>query len=791
MFDLLRECRQSVRALARRPALAIAALLTLALGVGANGAVFSALNSIVLRPLPYAAPERLVTIWPNHFVAHREIDFMRRNLRSLSVVASLSPGWLMPLTGLSEPAELDGAGVSANLFSTLGVRPLMGRTFGTDADLPGGPQEIVLSHQLWQTVFGGDPTVVGRAITLSGSSWQVIGVMPRTFHIMDAESDFWFPLRMDPQAQHWAGATSFAFGRLGPGATIAQANGEFKALAVRMAAQFNQPPESAADAGVIGLKQQIIGPVRTMLLVLFGAVLFILAIAAANMMNLLLVRASERRTEFAVRTSLGARRRDLVRQLGLESLLLAATGGTLGLALAWVGVRGLRGMLPPETPRLLELDVDWRVVLFCALAALLVGALAGLVPVLLTSSRSVAQFLRSGRTVTAGTNRTRAALIVSEVALAVVLVSGATLMLRTIARLHQVDPGFRTSHVLTMRVQPTARGSAALRAYWRAVLPRLAALPDVQAAGTVLHLPMSGRKWNTNIEREGVTLAPGATPPRSAWQTVGGDYFGAMGITLLQGRTFTDADREDAARVVMVNDELAGQLWPGRSALGQRIRAGRVTAQEWATVIGVVRGVRHDSLSVSAGPELYTPFAQNTVYSTSVALRTSGDPRALVSAVRNAIWSVSRNVPISNLRAIDEVLSESITRRRVVLTLLGGFAAVGVLLGLVGIYGLVAHTVRQRTRELGIRMALGAAPRAVLQLMVKVGLQWAALGVLLGSISAYALTGFMQSLIFGIAPHDPLSLAAAPLLVLSVAALAALLPARRAAALNPARVLQE
>jgi predicted permease len=393
---------------------------------------------------------------------------------------------------------------------------------------------------------------------------------------------------------------------------------------------------------------------------------------------------------------------------------------------------------------------------------------------------------------TGGANRARAALIVTEVALAVVLVSGAALMLRTIAQLQRVDPGFRTSHVLTLRVQPShLQGSDQLRAYWRELLPKLAALPDVQAVGTVLHLPMSGRKWNTALEREGVALPAGSAPPRSAWQSVGGDYFQAMGIALLRGRLFAEADHENAPRVVIVNDQLARQLWPDRDPVGQRMRAGRPTNQEWATVIGVVRAVRHDSLNMSAGPELYTHFPQNTVGSTSVVLRTGGNPKALAGAVRNTIWSLSREVPISNLRSIDEVLAQSIMRRRVVLTLLGAFALVGVLLGLVGIYGLVAHAVRQRTREIGIRMALGAAPRAVLQLMIAVGLQWTALGVAIGTVIAFALAGFMQSLIFGIAPHDPLALILAPLLLLGVAALAALLPARRAAALNPARVLQE
>jgi putative ABC transport system permease protein len=793
MLELLaKEFRLAARALRHRPGLTLAALATLGLGIGANAAVFSVLNSVLLQPLPYRDSERLLTLWPEQFFSNREIQYLRDNLKSVEQVASLSPGWLMALTGVNEPTEVSAGRVSGNLFSMLGVRPQLGRIFDAESERPGNDRVVVLSDDLWRTQFGGDAAIVGRSITLNQQSYEVIGVMPRDFDVLTRDSDLWYPLTMDPRAQWWNGQVTLAFGRLAVGSTSERADQEFRALASRMGQEFAHPDAYATSASVQVLKDYVVGPVRGMMLVLFAAVCFILLIATANVANLLLVRATERRTEFAVRRALGASGGALLRQLTAESIVLASAGGAVGVLLAFLGVQAIRRWMPDRTPRLQEISIDLRVIAFCALVTIVIGILIGIAPTWFASTRKLATSLRAGRTTTGAAGRVRALLVVAEVALAVVLVCGASLMLRTLARLHSIDPGFASSRVLSLRLQPSqASNDAEVRAYWRALLPQLAALPGVEAVGTVLHLPMSGRKWSANVEVEGVTLPPGVATPRSAWQTVGGDYFRTLQIPLVAGRLFTDGDDEHAPRVAIVNEPLARMLWPGQDPLGKRFVAGNATRREPVTIVGVVAGVRHDSLSAEPGPELYIPASQTVLGATFVVIRTTVDPRTISSAVRNTVWSVSRQVPISQMRTIDEVLSASTMRRRVILSLLTAFATVGLLLGVIGIYGLVAYSVRQRRREIGIRMALGATARDVSHLISMGGLQWAACGVAIGVVLALLLTRFMQGLIYGITPRDPVTLAVVPVLLLAVSWCAAYLPARRAAAVSPATVLQE
>ncbi|HSL72476.1 MAG TPA: FtsX-like permease family protein, partial [Longimicrobiales bacterium] len=448
-----------------------------------------------------------------------------------------------------------------------------------------------------------------------------------------------------------------------------------------------------------------------------------------------------------------------------------------------------------DTPRLAEIELHNEVLWFSALITLVVAVLISLAPAALTSARNIATQLRAGgRTSTAAAARLRGPLIAAEVALAMVLLCGALLMLRTIAGLYALDPGFRPEQVLTLRVQPSfASSQDEVRTYWRTVLPRLAALPGVAAVGTVLHLPMSGRKWSANIELEGEPLATGSTPPRAAWQAIGGDYFGALTIPLKRGRAFTDADREGAEPVVIVNEAFGQQILNGRDPIGRRIRAGNATSNQWVTIVGQVGSVRHDSLSGEPAPELYAPLAQKVIYATFIVMRTRADvdPRQLAPLVRNTIWNVHRDVPISLVRTMNDVVVASTMKRRLVMNLLVGYAIVGLLLGAVGIYGLVAYSVRQRTREIGIRLALGARPAEVTRLVATSGLQWALIGLAVGLPLALALTRFMHGIIFGIAERDTLSFTAAFCGLLLIAAAAAYLPARRAAATSPAIVLQE
>ena len=792
MLDLIREARLAARGLIRRPGLSLAALATITLAIGVNTAVFSAAYGLLLKPLPYPHADRMVALWPDHFVSNREIEFLRRELLTVDGVASASPGWLMGLTDVATPVEISAERVSGNLFELLGARPLLGRWFSMDAERPGNEQVVVLSHALWQSQFRADPQVIGRSITLNGARYEVVAVMPRDFGIVDSEADLWYPLTMDPAAPFHAGATTLAFARMKAGRSLEAVDREFRAVTQRMGDQFSEPDAYGSDARAIGMKEQAVKSMRQVLLLLLSAAVFILAIGIANVANLLLVRATERRTEFAVRASLGASRSTIIRQLALESTMLSLCGGAIGIALGLAGVGAIRRVLPEDTPRLQELTISWPAIVVAISAIVLTALIVSIAPAMLTSTRRLAGQLRAGRTMTGGASRLRGFLITTQVALTLVLVCGATLMLRTVSRLNAIDPGFRTDHVLTMRVQPTfASSQDEARTFWRTLMPQLSALPGVEAAGTVLHLPMSGRKWGAPVEVEGQQQPPGVAPPRASWQATSGDYFDAFGIPLLRGRSFTDADREDAPRVVLVNDAFARQILKGRDAIGVRIRAGNATSNEWATIIGVVGNVRHDSLSVEAAPELYAPLMQKIVFSTSVVLRSNSDPRALAAAARSTIWQVNPNVPISNVRTIDDVLRRSIVKRSVILNLLGGFAAAGLLLGLVGIYGLVAYTVRQRQREIGIRMAIGARPRDVTMLMAATGIRWAVPGVIAGLLMALMLSRYMQSIVFGIDTMDVVTFTTVPLVMLVVSWLASYFPGRKARLTSPAVVLTD
>ena len=789
---LAQELRHAARGWLRRPGLLVPAVIALALGIGANTAVFSVVNAILLRRLPFAEPAQLVALWPDHFFANREIEFLRRELRSTAQVASVSPGWLSALTGVADPTEVDAARVSGNLFNTLGVRALIGITFGMEAEDPGAATVAVLGYEMWQSKFGGDPAIIGQTIILDRVAFRVLGVMPRTFKILDQETDLYLPLAMDPNAMSYAGGITLGVARLRAGVSTEAASAEFQALAVRMGRQFQEPAEFARSAQVANLQEQVVGPMRATLAILFAAVFFILLIAVANVANLQLVRATERRTEIAVRTALGASRGALLRQLGAESLLLALAGGGLGVLSAFAIVPVLRSSLPAATPRLQEISLSGGVLVFAVALSVLVAFGIGVVPALLAARRSAISAIRGGRTTTGATGRLRGVLILVEVALAVVLLSGATLMLRTLQQLNNVDPGFRREHVLTFRAQPSQFDSVPqLRTYWRTLLPRLEALPGVVAAGTVLHLPLGGRRWNANIVIEGLTLPEGATPPRAAWQAINGHYFDAFGIRLLRGRGFTPTDREDVPRVVIINDVMARKLWPNGDPLNARIRAGNATQNDWATIVGVVSSVRHDSLTIEPGPELYVPFDQRPVVATSVVVRTNGDPAELAAAARAAVWSQGKEVPISHMRTIADVLAQSTQRQRVTMTLLVAIAGLGLILGVVGVAGLVSYAVRQRRREVAIRLALGARARDVTALLASSGFVWAAGGVVVGSALSWILTRFMRGLLFGVSPLDPVTLAAVPAILLLVAITSAYVPALRAARTSPAEALQE
>ena len=789
--DLRSDLSLALRGIRRRPGFAAVVLLTLALGIGANTAIFSVVHGVLLRPLPYAAPERLVSLWPDHFISNAELLFLRERLRSAAYVETYSPGWSVTLTGAGEPAQLEGSRVSSGFFDALGVRPLLGRAFMADDARPAGNDVAILSHALWRTRFGADSSIVGRRLTLDGRPQTVVGVMPPGFWFHANDVQLWQPLEVDPGSAFHRAASALGIARLRAGVTPSQALAELRTLIAPMRDAFEYDAEYGRDVDVVPLRDALVGSARTPLLVLLGAVACIVLIAVANVSNLLLVRAAERRREVAVRAALGAGRGRLVRQLLVESMALAVAGGALGVAVGFAGVRVLRALLPADTPRVHEIGVSPTVLAVSAVATLLAGICIGLVPAL-TAARVEPHGALRGRTDDGGGlggRRLRAALVVAEVALAFTLVVGAGLMVRTLWNLSQVDPGFRSAGALTLMVSPNG-GTTVRRQYARDVMERVRAMPGVTAVGATHHPPLSGYSWNADLTVEGRTLPAGAVLPRAGWRIVTEDYFRTMEIPLRAGRAFGSEDHAEAPPVVIVNDRLARQLWPNESPIGKRIQAGFATSQQMATVVGVVGNVRHDALNAEPPAELYVPLGQRMAGPMHLVIRTDGATPALAAAVRDAAQAVNPNVPVVGPRMLDAVVAASVAQPRLVMVLLLAFGTLGLALGVVGVYGVVSYAVGQRTREIGVRMALGAEWRAIVGMIVGGGARYAFAGVGLGVIAALVLTRALGGLVYGVGVTDPATYAALAMLLVTVVLLASWLPARRAARVDPAVVLR-
>ena len=782
----------SLRGLRRRPAFALTAVATIALAVGATTSTFSVVDAVLLRALPFANAERLVALLPGQSVANRDLDLLRSRLTSLDEVAVFSPGWLMPLIDVAEPRQLNAARVSGNMFAMVGVRPHLGRTFGMEAETAAEGGVAVLAFDLWQQVFRGDSGVVGRSVALDGGRYTVIGVMPRGFQLFDWQSDVWVPMTMGRDEFTWTGATSMAYGRLRAGRTLADARAELRSVVPAIAAEFGYARDWGAGADLVGMRESLVGDVRRMLWLLFGAVVFLLCIATGNVANLLLVRASERRSELALRTSLGASMGRIARLLLGESLILGVAGGSLGVALALASVRNLPALLPPDLPRLGEVAVNGRMLAFALVATLLPSLAVGLAPVLQTWRSGLASALRESRAGAVRGTRLRGGLVALQVALSMGLLVGASIMGRSLVSLLRVDRGLRSDHLLTATVMPVGRGDPeALRVFWRETLGRIEALPGVTGAATILHLPTAGRSWHADIDVAGRPTPPGQPKPRAAWQVVSTRYFEVAGVPILAGRPFGATDRASSPRVVAVNAAFATRHFPRVSPIGEVITAGHATNDEPATIVAVVGGVRHDSLSAPPPPELYVPMEQTTVSATSLVVRTTVHPRAIASVVRGRVWSVDPRVPVTAMRSMDELFSASLARPRLILTILSSFAAAGMVLGAVGMYGVVAYGVQQRARELGIRAALGADTRALRALVVRGGVRFASVGVLAGVPLALALGWALRGMVFGISTADPVTFLLVPALLLAVAGVASWLPARRAASADPMAVLRE
>jgi putative ABC transport system permease protein len=821
MDTLRQDLRFAVRTLLRRPTLTFLAVLTLALGIGANTAIFSVVNSVLLAPLPFHDPDRLVVVWASSPELAKAVglpdtlpvasgDFydwkaQSTKLADLSLVGSNRHA----LTGRGEPEMLGTVNVTGDLFRLLGTKPLLGRTLQPADDETGEATVTVLSHRLWQRRFGGDRSIVGQTITLNGKPVTVVGVMPPGFAFprgaempagfgFAAEPELWVPMALKPdERQSRDNHNAVAFGRLKPGASREAANAEIVAICARIT---KQAPQSVAvwSARVEPLTQVLTGSVRPALFVLSGAVALVLLIACVNVANLLLAQAAARQKEVAVRTALGASRRRMLRQLLTESLLLSLVGGAGGLLLASWGLRALAALIPAGVRVSGGLALDGRVLAFTLILTLAAGALAGLMPALQMTRSDLASTLRDGTragAVTSRGRRTLRALVVVETAVAVLLAVGAGLLVRSFGRLTAVDPGFHPGGVLTLRVPlaETKYDETHAAAFYAAALERVRALPGVAAAGAVSNLPMSGNENISGFIVEG--MARPALDGKSGGMPLGDrreatpGYFEAMGIRLQSGRLFRDGDGDGngngSPRVAVVDETLARTYWPGADPIGKRIHRGDFGDKDpkWITVVGVVGNVRNSGLHVEPRPQLYLPHVQSRQM--SIAVRTQGDPERLIKPVSEAIHAIDPDQPVSEIMTMDQMIDRSLAGRRFNLVLLGLFAGLAVVLAAVGIYGVMSYQVAQRTREMGLRMALGAQRGAVLALVVREAGLLSLTGLGAGLVLSLLATRVMASLLFGVGATDPLTLAVVSACLALVSLAAAYVPGERATRVDP------
>lgn len=795
---MLQDIRLAFRSLRQQPGFAALAILIVALGAGANASVFSVVRAVLLEPLPYSRPDRLVVVWPDGFISNADLEFMRTHVRNLSAVAAASPGWTTTLAGAGDPLRVTATKSSANLFDVIGARPLIGRTFAPGEDVPGRHRVAVLSFALWLSRFSGDPGVLGRSITLEDAPHQIIGVMPADFELLGRDAELWMPLPFDVTSPFYKGTTSQAIGRLRDGIDRETAERELRSLVPAWQRQLGYEQDWGQGRILASLRDLIIGDVRRPLLVLVGAVGLVVLLTAANLGTLLLGRHVARRRDTAIRGALGASSWRLARHAATESLVLAALGAAAGALAARVTLPALVRMLPPEMPRLKAIDIDplvLAVVLAVSIASVLICGVGPSIGGYRLLPRHAPTYLRAGaQTEGSAGRRTLHALVVGQVALAIILGVGAALMVRSLVALQSVDPGFAPGNVLTLKLQPSGeqyRGIERAVAYYRQVMEAIRAVPGVQAAGVINHLPLSGYNWVSTIRLDERPLPPGVSPPTAGWRMIDGEYFESMQIPLRAGRRFTEHDTRATPAVAIVNESFARQFFGDtRAALGRTIRTGSASGEQTPTIVGVVGDVRHRALAEAPRPEMYRPVAQSFSIALAVTVRTTGPPARFVGTVREAVRSVNPNVAIADLLPLTTLLRDSLGHPRLMATLLLVFACVGLAIVVSGVYGVVAYSVRRREREMGIRLALGAAPLSVSGLVVRQGVAYALGGLLLGVPIALATTGVMRGLLFGIEPRDPATIVGLCATVAAATIAATLVPARRALRVDPAAVLK-
>ncbi len=796
MQTLLQDLRYAARMLIKRPGFAIVAVVTLALGIGANTAIFSVVNGVLLRPLPFNNPAELVMVWENHqgrggpereWLAPSDFEDWRAQNTAFTHLSAMND-WGPTLTGLAEPEPLVGAGVSHDMFTLLGREPSMGRSFRPEEDQVGAPKVVMLSNELWQRRFGSDREIIGKSISLNEESYTVVGVMPVGFKFpVIANTELWRPLRpgVNPSCQRGC-LTLRAIARLRPDASLEKAAADLNTIAHRLESEY---PESNSKVGatVVSLHEQLVGNLRRPLLVLLGAVGFVLLIACANVANLMLARSRTRQREIAIRAAMGASRGRVIRQMLTESGLLLTIGVALGLLLALWLLRIFSGLAPVGAPRFDEIGIDATVLAFTLGAAILTGLIFGLLPALGISRPDLNSSLKEGKGTPDGprSGRLRGALVVAEMALALMLLIGGGLLMKSFLLLQRVDPGFNPDQVLTLRLflnRTHYPEGQQIRSFYAPLLDRLKTLPGAQSVAAISNLPLGGNNTDSSFFIEGQPKPPADQQPVAWFSSISPNYFSTMEMRLLKGRAFTDRDDEKSPRVVIISEAMARRYWPGQEPLGKRIGNG---TDNWREIVGVVNDVKHFGLDADTPPSMYLPLRQAPARGMSLIVRTVGAPLGVAPALRNDIWAVDKNLAIAQVKTMNELVSSSITQQRFIVLLLGCFAVLALVLAAVGIYGVMSYSVTQRTHEIGIRLALGARNTNVLALVLKNGMMLAAIGAAMGLAGALALTRLMRTLLFNVTPTDAPTFVGLSLGLLVVALVACYLPARRATKVDP------
>ncbi|HJT29357.1 MAG TPA: ABC transporter permease [Pyrinomonadaceae bacterium] len=803
METVIKDIRYGIRGLLKRPGFTVIALITLALGIGANTAIFSVVNAVLLRPLPYQKPEELVIVWedatfagfPHNTPAPANyVDWKTQNQSFADMAASNETSF--NLTGDGEPERVSAYAVSANFFPLLGVQPLLGRSFTPDEDRPGGTKAVVLSYGLWQSRYGGDRSILNREILLDGEKHAVVGVMPASFQFFAKDVRVWVPMALTQE--DWAnrgGHYLVVVARLKPGVSVTQAQADMNAVMRRISTDHpEETMEGKMGVVVMPVRDEFVGDARGSLIVLLVAVAFVLLIACANVAGLLLARAVGRRKEIALRLALGAGRPRVIRQLLTESLLLAVAAGVLGSLLAYASFTFLQGLVPEQMELATSLKLDVRILVFTIAVSIITGIIFGLVPALQSANFDLNDALKQSSGRVTSTGRLRSAMIVFEVALSIVLLVGAGLLIQTLFQLFRQYSVLEPEKILTMRTilpfekykEPQRRDN-----YYQQVLQRVEHLPGVVAAGYSTSIPLAWKGGTSGFYPEGL-----ATPiPGMAYDAnhreVSANYLKTMNIPLRQGRYFESSDNAQSLPVAIINETMARQYWPGENALGRRFKVGdpEEPGKQWKEIVGIVADIRQMGIDEPVKAEMYIPYQQITDWPgyipRDLAIRTSGDTSSLAGAVRQIIREVDPDQPVSNVATMAEVLGTEAGQRRMGMIMLVVFASLALLLASLGIYGVLAYFVTQHTNEIGVRQALGATPRNILLLVLKKGMGLTFVGVAIGLIASFALTRLMSSLLFGVTAADPLTFATVPLVLVMVALLACYIPARRATKVDP------